>query len=64
MAAPHELVAVTAFGDAILHAFPAVVVFASLAVAVIASPVVEHPFVLSPCGLVDLPPGVVVADLI
>jgi hypothetical protein len=52
------------FPLSLLHAFPAVVVFASLAVAVIASPVVEHPFVLSPCGLVDLPPGVVVADLI
>ena len=48
MAAPHELVAVTAFGDAILHAFSVVV----------------HPFVLLPCGFVDLPPSVVVADLI
>ena len=44
------------FPLSLLHAFPAV--------AVIASPVVEHPFVLSPCGLVDLPPCAAAADLI
>lgn len=43
------------FPLSLLHAFPAV--------AVNASPAVEHPFVLSPCGLADLSPGVVVTDL-
>lgn len=51
------------FPLSLLHVFPAVVVFASLVVAVFASPVVEHPFVLHPYGLVDPSPGVVAADL-